>query len=136
MRCAVLLLIALEMLLPPGLCVCRLDLAVPRSLFAAERARPTAKAAPRCPCCRPEVAPELASGGQLSSPPAPERPHAPGCPAHPTYEVARASCYSAADAVLPDLLTPYDDISNQVMSLVLPILDPPTPLAPPAVLRC
>lgn len=95
-----LLLLTWPLLLPPGFCLCRLDMFGVRTPGAAEvQATAPSQAAPsrpRCPCCRHKSAPPVDRACETclregtSSDPTQSLPHSPSCPAHPSWVIARA----------------------------------------------
>lgn len=95
------LLLLWPFLLPPGFCLCRLDRLGLRAPGAT--AREELEPAPRCSCCRhkrPAPIPRLDETR-------PDAPHSPSCPAHSSWEVARAFAPSShLDDLAP--LPPHD----------------------------
>src|SRR5262245_60800149 len=94
---------AWPLLLPPGLCTCRLP------AFLSPAAPPAVTAAPKpsCPCCRKPAASETARPGRVEDQPdrpTPQRSHPPTCPAHPCWEVARAALASERTVELTPVL--------------------------------
>jgi hypothetical protein len=86
------------LLMPPGLCLCRLEAFAPRPAETPAASTPGQAAAPRqgCRCCRPPAQDCPAGKAACRADAGPEAPrpcgdHAPACPASPDWEIARAS---------------------------------------------
>jgi hypothetical protein len=103
LRRVLLILVVWPLLMPPGLCICRLGAFAPRGAKHSGAVGGQGQAeAPkrRCPCCKRAArkaaspAPACVSVSAREAPdlpPASSPPHAPACPASPNWEITRAS---------------------------------------------
>jgi hypothetical protein len=84
---ALMLLLLWPLLLPPGFCLCR-----PSNLgFRASAVETSPAEAPSCPCCRHKTITDNLDTLDQPEYPADDVPHAPVCPAHPSWKILRAA---------------------------------------------
>lgn len=135
LRAFFMLLVAWPLLMPPGLCICRLEAFSPRPAggqgVAAAQGQDGAPPTRGCRCCRNSAARD-ASPSKTSScsndqspTPCPQDQHAPACPASPEWQVTRASVVSLDGSVLCDFLA--DALTASWVRTDLACLSSPSP---------
>jgi hypothetical protein len=122
----VVLLTALPMLAPPGLCLCRL-LEGGRSAPAAAEVAETTPPEEHCPCCVPHAATDAAD----EAPPSPPPPRCPQCPEREPQTLAKAEAPAqAADLDAADWVAHTDLLPTPLAARHAPAPAPQAPAAP------
>lgn len=126
LRRALMLLLALPLLSPPGFCLCRLEAFAPRQRQAERAATSHAPTKPKCRCCRPltKVAPH-AKAAPCPDGSCPVVPHVPGCPASPVWQLTHAGrpaevCV-AGDCLPPVTAGAWDGLPDDVPLSMPPV---------------
>jgi len=150
-RKALVILLVLPFLLPPGFCLCQLGTLLPGKAEWTDPSAAAAQDAPPCRACgcgcgqshcQPEETVASSSGhnslaAPLQSPCQDSDQHTPGCPAHPASVVTRASTLvnliQFADLCDAGLALQWSPLCASCSGGVLPAVDA-TPYAPSAPL--